>query len=138
MSDKIVKYRLFDSAVLNATGTLTTDPLDVRSAKVVQAVRVKATSASAQGSVDFSIKMAVSDYGPRANKPDFVTAPVEDYDNFNITILDHWNLTDHPADWQVIPMPPSFAPWMKLLFSGLGANPVDTQIIAKLIMMESL
>jgi len=137
MSDKIVKYALFDERLLGL-GVLTTPTLDVRSAKNIQGLRIKATSVINQSLVDFKVDMAVSDYIAPPNQPVFVTAPVEDFDAFTTSILDHWNTTANPTDWQNLPMPAPLAPFIQIRFTGLSTNPVDTVITVKLIVQESV
>jgi hypothetical protein len=138
MSDKIIKYRLFDAASLASLGVLTTPTIDLRSIKNLQSLRIKATSVSAQGSIDFAVDMAVSDYAAPPNKPDFVTAPVEDYDAFTTSIITSYKGTPLATDWQVFAMPSPLMPFIKLRFTGIGTNPTDTLVTAKLIVQESL
>lgn len=135
MSDKIIKYAMFTSAQLANLSSITSGLMDVRSAKAVLSMRIKATSATAQGAVDFKIDMATSDYPNDTSL--FKTGPFPDLDNYNTNVLATWAGTPNPADWQVIGMPSPLAPFVAFKFTGLGANPADTIITAKYIVQES-
>jgi len=138
MSDKVLKSALFTNALLNGLATLTTGTIDLRSIKDLQSIRVKASSVLAQGNIDFSISWATSDYmAPIDSIGPVEGSPAEDFDAFNTVLLDHWNATSFPTDWQVLPLPAPLAPFVKIRFAGLGSNPSDTLITAKLIYRES-
>ena len=139
MSDRIVKTRVFDSVIVNTTGVITSQIIDVRTARVVQALRIKPTM-TAGGNPDFKIDMAVGDYVPLPQMPtDWLKTPATNMDNFLKSVLASWNTAyGTSTDWQTIALPAPFAGFVQFRLTGIGANPSGVQIDAKLEVQESM
>lgn len=145
MSDRIVKTRLFDSAVLSGLSVLTSPIIDVRTARALIGVRAMPVVLSS-GSPDFKIDVAWGDYMTLPPMPtSYLLTPQPNMDSFETNILTSWNTTygtTGPQDWHTI----AFANvlpqdgFIQVRFTGIAANPTGAGVAltAKLVMQEAM
>lgn len=123
MNDRLVRRKLFDNVLVNATGAVESAILDVRWSERAEALMFQAASAS--GTADVKFEYAISPDGTAFGS----------YDDEADILASSAALTN-PEGWHTVPMPNMLTPFVKIQVKGVASNPADTRVTAYMMHRE--
>lgn len=129
MPDHLFQFDLFNDETINGTGSATTPALDLRWIDRVEALLIKAESDS--GAADVKVEYAISKSKADADFGSFD-------DEVDILESSNTDFTTNPEGWHTVSMPNPLAPFIKIKVTGVGTNPSDTKVTARLLCREAV